>query len=623
VGKTTCAGAAALNLAEAHPDRRFRLVSVDPAHSLEDCFAGEQNALPANLAVTELDARAGLADFVSRHGRDLRQIALRGTFLDEEDVGRLLDLSVPGLDEVMALKELSRLVSEEPDLHLIVDTAPSGHALRLLGLPGLAGRWLDALDALLAKHRFLRERYTGSSAEDEVDTFLRGLREAFGRLGRLLRDPFRCRFVPVLHAEPLSRDETGRLVKALEALRVPLADVLVNGLYPPDGPCPVCRDVYRRQREVARGLREALGGCALWEVPQQGAEVRGLAGLRRFWDGVRPLRADKAVTADEAAATPASLAPRVERPVPLPGPAERLILLGGKGGVGKTTLAAATALRLAEARADRQVFLVSTDPAHSLSDGLRRPIAARGTPVAPRLTAMEIDAEAEFTALRDLYREELQRLWDRLLADHEGADLPFEREALDRLLDLSPPGLDELTAVTRIVDLLEAEKRWRVVLDTAATGHLLRMLQTPDLVRSWLREVLRLLLRYKRLIRLPRLSDFLLDLSRRITRLRSLITGEGARLTAVALPTRMALEETRDLVAACRDLGIRVPALLLNRATPPGRCPHCRELFRAEATVRKAYAHAFPRLPQGTVFYAGDLRGSDRLAALGRALYRD
>lgn len=618
MGKTTCAAAAALNLAEAHPDRRFRLVSVDPAHSLEDCFAGEQNALPPNLSVSELDARACLADFMERHGRHLQQIGLRGTFLDEEDVGRLFDLSVPGMDEVMALDEVSRIVSEEADLHLIVDTAPTGHALRLLALPGLAGRWLDALDALLAKHRYLRQRYTGSAAEDEVDAFLQGLRASFGRVGRLLRDPDRCRFVPVLHAEPLSLSETRRLVEQLESLQVPLADVLVNGLYPPDGPCPVCRDVYRRQREVAEGLREELGAYALWQVPQQGAEVRGVAGLRRFWDGVKPLEAGAAPAVARAA-----LAPRVDRPVPLPGRAERLVLLGGKGGVGKTTLAAATAFRLAEAYRDGQVFLVSTDPAHSLSDCLQTPVGAEGTPVAPRLTAMEIDAEAEFAVLRDLYRDELQRLWDRLLSDQGGTDVPFERDALDRLLDLSPPGLDELTAVTRIVDLFESEERRRVVLDTAATGHLLRMLEAPDLMQSWLREVLRLLLRYKRLIRLPRLSDFLLDLSRRITRLRSLLTGDGARLMAVSLPTRMALEETRDLVATCRDLGVHVPVLLLNRATPCGRCSRCRQRFQVEAAVQKAYRQAFPRLQQSTVFYAGDLRGSGRLAALGRALYRN
>ncbi len=617
MGKTTCAAATALHLAEAWPDRRFRLVSVDPAHSLGDCLAGDQDALPANLSVSELDAPACLADVMERHGRHLRQIALRGTFLDDEDVGRLLDLSVPGMDEVMGLDEMSRILGEEADLQLVVDTAPTGHALRLLALPGLAGRWLDALDALLAKHRYLREHYTGSAAEDEVDAFLQRLRASFGRVGRLLRDPDRCRFVPVLHAEPLSLGETRRLVEQLESLQVPLTDVLVNGLYPPDGPCPVCRDVHRRQREVAEGLREELNAYALWQVPQQGAEVRGVAGLRRFWEGVKPLKAD----ADPGAA-PATLAPRVERSVPLPGPAERLILLGGKGGVGKTTLAAATAFRLAEAQADGQVFLVSTDPAHSLSDCLQTPVAAKGTPVAPRVTAMEIDAEAEFTALRDLYQDELQRLWDRLLSDHGGTDVPFERDALGRLLDLSPPGLDELMAVARIVDLLESENRWRVVLDTSATGHLLRMLETPDLVQSWLREVLRLLLRYKRLIRLPRLSDFLLDLSRRITRLRSLLAGDEARLMAVALPTRMALEETRDLVAACRDLGIRVPVLLLNRATPRGRCPRCRELFQAEAAVRKAYGQAFPRIRQCTVFYAGDLRGSGRLAALGRALYR-
>ena len=134
VGKTTCAAAAALTLARQHPARSFLLVSTDPAHSLADCFAGCPPV--ENLALRELDPQESLDRFKARHEEHLRTIALRGTFLDQADVAQLLDLSVPGLDEVMALLEIVAWVKEERYACIVVDTAPAGHTLRLLGASG-------------------------------------------------------------------------------------------------------------------------------------------------------------------------------------------------------------------------------------------------------------------------------------------------------------------------------------------------------------------------------------------------------------------------------------------------------------------------------------------------------
>ena len=130
VGKTTCATATALSLARRWPDSSYLLVSTDPAHSLADSLAG--SPLPPNLTVTELDAAERLAAFRSAHGAKLEEIAARGTFLDNDDIHRLLDLSLPGLDELMAFLDISGWIEQERYACVIVDTAPWGHTLHLL-----------------------------------------------------------------------------------------------------------------------------------------------------------------------------------------------------------------------------------------------------------------------------------------------------------------------------------------------------------------------------------------------------------------------------------------------------------------------------------------------------------
>jgi len=153
VGKTTCASACALQLAHSHPERLYVLVSTDPAHSLLDCFSG---ALPpANLTLREIDPQACLLRFKALHEDHLRTIALRGTFLDASDIGQLVDLSMPGMDEMMALLEIVAWVKEDRYACIVVDTAPAGHTLRMLELPAMMVQWIAALDAMLAKHRYL------------------------------------------------------------------------------------------------------------------------------------------------------------------------------------------------------------------------------------------------------------------------------------------------------------------------------------------------------------------------------------------------------------------------------------------------------------------------------------
>ncbi|MBI3108492.1 MAG: ArsA family ATPase [Candidatus Rokubacteria bacterium] len=611
VGKTTCAAAAALALAGRWPEASYVLVSTDPAHSLADSLAG--SALPPNLTLVELDAGQRLAAFKSAHGGTLREIAARGTFLDDDDIGAFLDLSLPGLDELMAFLEISRWIEEDRYTCVVVDTAPWGHTLRLLEMPELITRWLGALDALLAKHRYMKRLYRGAYRRDDLDDFLLGLAASVERMKATLLDPVRCRFVPVLLAEPLSVTETVGLMDDLGRLKIPTAELVVNRLYP-DTDCRVCADGLAGQVRELKRIHDQVSGQVVWGLPLFPDEVRGRERLELFWGPAAEL-ADGA----RMPRRPAAAQPRVASPPPLPAPEIELLIFAGKGGVGKTTLACATALRLARERPGAEILLLSTDPAHSLAACLDRPVRPEPAALAPGLRAMEIDPQAELEALKQRYASDLERAFDALLPN---LDLTFDREVMERILDLSPPGLDEVMALSRAMDLLASGADQVLVLDAAPTGHLIRLLEMPELIDRWLKVVFGLFLKYKTVFRLPGVSERLVRLSKDLKRFRALLADpRRASLYAVTIPTEMAYEETGDLLAACRRISIGAPVLFVNLATPESDCPLCSALRRREAGVERRFRDAFPGAHQALVFRGGEPRGLERLGDLGGALF--
>ncbi|OGA35891.1 MAG: hypothetical protein A3G80_07260 [Betaproteobacteria bacterium RIFCSPLOWO2_12_FULL_62_13b] len=631
VGKTTCAAAAALCLARKHPARSFLLVSTDPAHSLADCLDGCPPI--ENLTLRELDPQESLARFKARHGEHLRTIALRGTFLDQADVARLLDLSVPGLDEVMALLEIVAWVKEERYACIVVDTAPAGHTLRLLALPALMRQWASALDAMLAKHRYMARLYRGAYRKDAVDLYLEDTVADLTNLWALLRSPGRCRFVPVMLAEALSIHVTRVMLGDLERLGLPVRDVVVNRLLAAQSGCPACVDWTSRQTVATEELTRVFSTYSLWGLPLFLEEVRGTERLSAVWEHARPLT--QAAWIDEHGAMndapggsgirwrPAINDQRsaVGNPAPFPPSSMKLLLFAGKGGVGKTTLACASALCLAQEWSGKEILLFSIDPAHSLAACLGCEIGPQEVRVAPGLTAIELDAQAEYERLKHDYADELSGVFQRVTGQAR-ADLAFDREVMERMLDLAPPGLDEILALTRIVALMDRGRYDHFVLDTAPTGHLLRFLEMPELIEKWLRTFFGLFLKYREVFWLPKISQMMVELSKRVKSFRRvLIDSKQAALLAVTIPTEMAYEETKDLVAACKRLGVAVPILFVNMVTPPSRCPTCSALRRAEAPLLGRYEAVYAGQHVAQVFRQNEPRGLERLRTFGRALY--
>jgi arsenite-transporting ATPase len=613
VGKTTCAAAAALHLARRYPEDSFLLVSTDPAHSLRDSLEGA--ATPPNLTVVELNAKKCLTAFLGEHRLHLQEIARRGTFLDDQDIHGFLDLSLPGLDELLGLLEICRRVEAREYGSILVDTAPTGHALRLLAMPELIRQWLAALDAMLAKHRFLKRRFGGSCPADELDKFLADFAAAINRLEALLRDPHHCRFIPVTLAAGVVLQETAALLRQLQRRQMPVREILVNRFYPP-GDCPVCAGERQRQLALLPSFRKGFPGYRLWGIPLYPQEMRGNR-LLDFWEGAAELSSGPASPRPVSAPGPW----QVERPSQDLSPQLRLRIFAGKGGVGKTTLACATALRLSRDFPGKKVLLISTDPAHSLTACLETPIGPKPVRVLPGLTALEIDAASEFASFKKQFRQELEGIWD---SPHHQLSLPFDRGVMERLLDLAPPGLDEIMALTRIIEFLAQGQYDLLVLDTAPTGHLLRLLELPELMAQWLKGLFGLFLKYRLSAQLPKLSHQLVKISQGLKYLRSLWRDpQRSALMLVAVPTKLALEETRDLWRACHRLGLSVRGGFLNLLTADSRqCPRCAAWNRHESRIVARFRQMFHPMQLTLIYRHPEPRGIAALTALGQALYR-
>jgi arsenite-transporting ATPase len=603
VGKTTCAAAAAL--AAADERRRVLLVSTDPAHSLADALGARLTARPrrlptptGSLAAVELDADRALVRWLAERRRPLRTIADRGTYLDEDDVDRLLALSLPGVDELVGLIELHRLARSGPYDDVVVDTAPTGHTLRLLAMPETLARIAAVLADMLAKHRFLGESLGGAHRQDAADELVAELQTEAETLHALLRDRGRASFSWVLLPEPVTLAETLDGVRALAAARIVVDELIVNRLTPPRADCALCRSRAAGEAAVVRRLRRALPGYRVRLVAAADAEPRGLAALRRL-AAARPPRlaaprtpSPRRVTGTGAPAWLDALAP----------PGVRVLAVAGKGGVGKTSVAAAVALGLAARRPDARLLLLSTDPAHSLADVLGVPLGddERAVPGAPRLAARELDAEAAFRVRRERYEKAVDELFDGLLRGSR-FDVAYDRQVVRELMDLAPPGLDELFGVLTLVDaLLRASPPPydMVVVDTAPTGHALRLLAMPAGALEWVHALLAILLKYRTVLGLGELASDLLDVARELRELSALLRDAArTRVVVVARPAALPRLETGRLLRGLRRLALPIGGLVVNAVTPPG-CARCRRAAAREARETTAL-HAAARSAAG------------------------
>lgn len=610
VGKTTCAVASALTLAESHPDYRFLLVSTDPAHSLNDSIAGSH--LPENLTSLEFDAKQAFDTFLREHQGFLKTIASRGTFLDDEDIDRFLSLSLPGLDELMGFLEIGRQIDEARYQTVILDTAPTGHTLRLLAMPQLIHPWLAALDALLGKHRYMKKLFSGSYEQDNVDHFLLDFSKAVEELHHLLQDSSRSLFVPVTIPESMALSETVRLVQELDRSDIPVTDILINRIHPQDScqSCQYCQYESARQATTIQEMSQSLGlnrGYNFWGLPLSPTEIIGKTSLLGHWQCLQPLILSQSTTTSLQLVSPAPIPP-------LSLPHQKLIIIAGKGGVGKTTLAAATACEIGSCK--ERVLLFSTDPAHSLSDVFQTVIGPSPCKLSENLYAAEVDGALELTRLKSLYQQDLEEMFD---SENSSLDFAFDREVLDRILDLSPPGLDEVMGVLKGIEFLLSPDYDRLVLDGAPTGHFLRLMETPELIDSWLKLFFDLFLKYSSIFRPNRMTAEMVAMSKALKKLRTMLQdSEQSCIFAVTIASRMAISETRDLIARCADQNISVQQVICNMLTPANDCGFCSKQNRFELSLLETLQDRDPI----RVYRQREPTDLDALRTLGHRLYQ-
>lgn len=286
VGKTTCASATAVHFAGL--GLRTLVFSTDPAHSLADSLdlRPDRGTKPvevaANLHMLELEAEQLLTELKQKYHDELQDLLTTGTYLDEEDAGQLVSLTLPGVDEIMGLKTVLDLVENRAYDVYIWDTAPTGHTLRLIALPGELDNWIKALARVRWKYRQVMSRLARREVNEIRDDLLLSMKKAVQRVSRIITDPGQCQFTGVTIPESMAVEETKRLRDSLRRYGIGLSKLIVNNVAPADSGCAFCRARYRQQAVYLSNIRKIFTDCRVQQIPQFSEEIKGMVRLKEF-----------------------------------------------------------------------------------------------------------------------------------------------------------------------------------------------------------------------------------------------------------------------------------------------------------------------------------------------------
>ena len=456
VGKTSIACATAVHLAES--DGPVLLVSTDPASNIAQVLDTPiGNTITAIATVPGLDALEIDPEQAAEAYRNRIIDPVRNLLPAAEIASITEQLSGSCTTEVASFNEFTALLSDDEAYrryrHIVFDTAPTGHTIRLLQLPG---SWTD----------FLNEGKGDASCLGPL-AGLEKQREQYAHAVATLGDPSRTRLVLVSRAQPSALRELGRTFTELSDIGIRAANVVINGVLPEaQGEQPALDTAIRRRESEAIASMPA----EVSELPRDIITLRpdNIVTLSALRHPLEPTPTETAAVAQESVAVPelpdaVTLLDLVDE---IDAPGKGLVLCMGKGGVGKTTVAAAVAVALAERGHD--VHLTTTDPAAHLRDVLPTEV--------PGLQVSSIDP-AEVTRA---YRERVMAAKGRKLDDTGRAQLAE---------DLMSPCTEEIAVFQQFSKVLLEGRRRFVVIDTAPTGHTLLLLDTAgayhrDMVRQ-------------------------------------------------------------------------------------------------------------------------------------------
>ena len=455
VGKTSVASAAAIELAGR--GLRVLLVSTDPASNIGQVFG-----LTIGNTVTPIPEVPGLnaLEIDPEQAADAyreRIIApVRGLLPDRELAAIAEGLSGSCTTEVASFDEFTNLLTDDSLTgvydHIVFDTAPTGHTIRLLQLPG---SWTEFLEA--------------GKGDPSCLGPLSGLekhKRVYAAAVAALADPARTRLVLVARAQASSLAEINRTFLELQQIGIAGGFIVINGVLPTEaGTEPIAVAVRARECAAIAAIPEALSRLPYDTLELKAANMMGVATLRRlFANDVAGVAADTP-PADTPPGVVLADAPLGRLVDELEQAGNGLILCMGKGGVGKTTVAAAIAVALAQR--GHAVHLTTTDPAAHLADTLNGSVAG--------LRVSRIDPEQ---AIRE-YREHVLATKGKNLDETARAALAE---------DLLSPCTDEVAVFRQFSKAVHESRREFVVVDTAPTGHTLLLL---DATGSYHREISR------------------------------------------------------------------------------------------------------------------------------------
>jgi len=450
VGKTALACATAIRLAGA--GRRILLVSTDPASNLDEmlgvALSNEPTPVPdvEQLWALNIDPERAADDYRERVISPYRALWTEGQITElREQLAGACTVEIAAFDEFAEL-----LAGDQPSVpfdHVLFDTAPTGHTLRLLSLPRA---WTG----------FLQSTSQGASCLGP-HTGLKMQEARFGAAVEALADSARTTIVLVTRPDRAALREVDRTAGELEAIGIRNQQLAINAVFTAtDRGDRVAAALEERGRAALDALPPRLQGLPALRVPMRGFNMVGLAALRALLD-------DSASEALSRAAPPLatpSLPPLSTLVDEIAAPGRGLVMVMGKGGVGKTTIAASIAAELASR--GHRVHLSTTDPAAHIASTLDGQV--------DNLSVSRIDPAAETKA----YVE-------RVMATR-GARLDDAGRAL-LAEDLRSPCYEEVAVFAAFSRTIGQARSDFVVLDTAPTGHTLLLLDTTG---SYHRQIL-------------------------------------------------------------------------------------------------------------------------------------
>jgi arsenite/tail-anchored protein-transporting ATPase len=518
VGKTSIACATAVALADS--GRRVLLASTDPASNLDEVLGARLGSQPApvpgvpRLAAMNVDPEAAARDYRERVVGPYRGVLPGAAVTSIEE-----QLSGACTVEIAAFDEFAKLLGDPGTTtaydHVVFDTAPTGHTLRLLALPAAWSGFLDASDggtsclgplAGLGEQRALYQRTLGALTDGSLTTvFL------------------------VSRPESSALDEADRTCGELEALGVSSLRLVINGRFEAiDSSDAIARGLQARGVAALAGMPARLSALPRTDLPLYPFSLLGIdalraltppAGLRGGYRHVSPAANQRT---KRVLLTLGTLIDRIAEP------GRGVVMAMGKGGVGKTTVAAATAVALA--RRGHRVHLTTTDPAAHLQSVLPDEV--------PRLTVSRIDPRVETRA----YAAEI--------LETAGGSLDAQGRALLEE-DLRSPCTEEIAVFRAFAQTVAGGAEAFVVVDTAPTGHTLLLL---DAAAAYHREVSRTM------------SDLPDAVCRLLPRLRD---HDFTRILIVSLPEATPVHEAARLQRDLRRAGIAPFAWVLNQSLAP------------------------------------------------------